>query len=147
MHKHGAGDAAQYARDLFRPAANDLYGVNAVIFRRAACHDMSGFVLYVDDITAGKFAGDSEDARWKQAVATRERLCRACVHAYMPFDCQPPGQPFLACALASCRIKHGALTGLRKIEQRIDLVAADDGERSEEGRVGKECVSPCRSRG
>src|SRR3546814_13632446 len=76
MHKHGAGNAAQYARDLFRPAANDLYGVNAVIFRKAACHDMSGFVLYVDDITAGKFAGDSEYARWKQAVATRERLCQ-----------------------------------------------------------------------
>src|SRR3546814_8483212 len=72
MHKHGAGNAAQYARDLFRPAANDLYGVNAVIFRKAACHDMSGFVLYVDDITAGKFAGDSEYARWKQAVARSE---------------------------------------------------------------------------
>src|SRR3546814_14269293 len=94
---------------------------------------MSGFVLYVDDITAGKFAGDSEYARWKQAVATRERLCRACIHAYMPLDCQPPGQPFLACALASCRMKDGALTGLRK-------------SRSEERRVGKECVSKCRSR-
>src|SRR3546814_10561443 len=120
MHKHGAGNAAQYARDLFRPAANDLYGVNAVIFRKAACHDMSGFVLYVDDITAGKFAGDSEYARWKQAVATRERLCRACIHAYMPLDCQPPGQPFLACALASCRMKDGALTGLRKSGRRAE---------------------------
>src|SRR3546814_14583866 len=130
---------------------------------------MSGFVLYVDDITAGKFAGDSEYARWKQAVATRERLCRACIHAYMPLDCQPPGQPFLACALASCRMKDGALTGLRKSGQRMVLVAADDGEvhacairdfggfqlgqhatrshaggRSEERRVGKEGVSTCR---
>src|SRR3546814_15712027 len=93
MHKHGAGDAAQYARDLFRPAANDLYGVNAVIFRKAACHDMSGFVLYVDDITAGKFDGDSEDARWKQAVATRERLFSHCGHANLTLHIHLPGPP------------------------------------------------------
>src|SRR3546814_6837167 len=34
----------------------------------------------------------------------------------------------LACALASCRMKDGALTGLRKSGQRMVLVAADDGE-------------------
>src|SRR3546814_4962024 len=46
-------------------------------------------------------------------------------------------------ALARCRQEHVAVVrGLEKAEAG----AAEDDERSEERRVGKECVSTCRSR-